>query len=275
MSLIVNSNQSSLSAQRLLSNATAGLNNSSEKLASGSKINRAADDAAGLVISNRLTVQVGGLEQATRNAADAISLIQVTDSALDEVSGALQKMRVLTIQSANGINNDADIDALQKEFIALRETIQVIAENTSFGGVKVLDGSAGNRNFLVGANAGQVITVNLNHNFTITDAGLNIDSVNLDNDEPETVINALDNAIKLTDNIRTALGAQQNVLGSTLRNISNVSESVSASRSQLRDTDYAKETAELTRTQILQQSSTTVLAQANQRPQAALSVLTG
>lgn len=275
MSLLVNTNQSSLSSQRLLEHATSGLNNSFEKLASGFKINRAADDAAGLVISNRLTVQVGGLEQAARNAADAISLIQVTDSALDEVTGALQRMRVLTIQSANGINNDADTDALQKEFNALRETIQVIAENTSFGGVKVLDGSAGNRNFLVGANAGQVITVNLNHNFTITGAGLNIDSVNLDNDEPETVIDALDNAIGLTDNVRTALGAQQNVLGSTLRNISNVSENVSASRSQLRDTDYAKETAELTRTQILQQSSTTVLAQANQRPQAALSVLTG
>ncbi|WP_240222402.1 flagellin [Rheinheimera hassiensis] len=275
MSLLVNTNQSSLSSQRLLNQATSGLSSSSEKLASGFKINRAADDAAGLVISNRLTTQIGGLEQAARNAGDAISLIQVADSALDEVTGALQKMRVLTIQSANGINNADDIEALQKEFSALRESIQAISANTEFGGLKVLDGSAGNRNFLVGANAGQTITVNLNHSFSTADTGLDIDSINFADDEPHTVIAALDSAIMLTDNVRTALGAQQNILGSTLRTISNIGENVSVSRSQLRDTDYAKETAELTRTQILQQSSTTVLAQANQRPQAALSVLAG
>lgn len=275
MSLLVNTNQSSLSSQRLLNQATAGLSGSSEKLASGFKINRAADDAAGLIISNRLTTQIGGLGQAARNAGDAISLIQVADSALDEVTGALQKMRVLTIQSANGINNADDIEALQKEFSALRESIQAISANTEFAGLKVLDGSAGNRNFLVGANAGQTITVNLTHSFSTAADGLGIDGFTFADDEPDTIIAGLDNAIYLTDNVRTAFGAQQNILGSTLRTISNIGENVSASRSQLRDTDYAKEMAELTRTQILQQTSTTVLAQTNQRPQAALSVLAG
>jgi flagellin len=275
MSLLVNTNQSSLSAQRLLSQAAFGLNNSVEKLASGSKINRAADDASGLVISNRLTTQIGALEQAARNASDAISLIQVADSALDEVTGALHKMRVLTTQSANGINNAEDIAALQKEFSALRASIQAISVNTEFAGLKVLDGSAGKRHFLVGANAGQTISVNLNPSFSTADSGLALDSLELAQQQPDAIMAALDNAIGLTDNVRTALGSQQNVLNSTLRTISNIGENVSVSRSQLRDTDYAKETAELTRTQILQQSSTTVLAQANQRPQAALSVLAG
>lgn len=273
MALLVNTNQSALSTQRFLHNAASGLNTSFEKLSSGYKINRAADDAAGLVISNRLTTQVGGLEQAARNAGDAISLVQVADSALDEITTSLQRMRELAIQSANGINDDVDIEALQKEFNSQAESIQAIAEKTEFAGLKLLDGSAGTRHFLVGANVGQSISINLNYNFGSDDEGLDVAGLDLAVDEPETVLAAIDQAVLQTDNVRTELGARQNVLNSTLRNISNITENVSSSRSQIRDTDFAKETAELTRTQILQQTSTTVLAQANQRPQAALSVL--
>ncbi|MDX3775257.1 flagellin [Chromatiaceae bacterium AAb-1] len=273
MSLVVNTNQSSLASQRLLSNASSGLGTTFERLSSGFKINRAADDAAGLIISGTLTTQVNGLNQAIRNANDAISLVQVTEGAMDEINTALQRMRVLTIQSENGINTADEHAALQKEFDALAAAIDSIAANTEFGGIKLLDGSAGSLAFQVGANAGQKIEIDLSAAYDSSGAGLNIAGLLLGTDDPATVLDALDNAIYVIDSARTDLGAWQNVLTSTIKNLSNISENVSASRSRIRDTDYAKETTELTRTQIIQQSSTTVLAQANQRPQAALAVL--
>lgn len=274
MPLVVNTNQSSLTSQRLLGQATVGLNTSFERLASGFRINRAADDAAGLVISNVLTSQVNGLDQAVRNANDAISLVQVTEGAMDEIGISLQRMRVLTIQSENGINTVADIAAIQQEYDELAASIQSIAENTEFGGIKLLDGTAGRIVFQIGANAGQKIEIDLSSGYSSDASGLNVVGVQLDADDAADSLQALDDAILAIDSARTDLGAWQNALQSTMRNLTNVSENVSASRSRIRDTDYARETTELTRTQIIQQSSTTVLAQANQRPQAALSVLT-
>lgn len=273
MSLVVNTNQSSLASQRLLSNATSGLTTSFERLTSGFRINRAADDAAGLVISNVLTSQVNGLDQAVRNANDAISLVQVTEGALDEIGVSLQRMRVLTIQSENGINTAADIAAIQQEYDELAASIQNIADNTEFGGLKLLDGSGQTAVFQIGANAGQKIAIDLSNSYGSGAAGLNVAAVQLGTDDAASSLDTLDAAILSIDSARTELGAWQNVLGTTIRNLTNISENVSASRSRIRDTDYARETTELTRTQIIQQSSTSVLAQANQRPQAALSVL--
>jgi flagellin len=273
MSLVVNTNQSSLASQRLLSNATSGLTTSFERLTSGFRINRAADDAAGLVISNVLTSQVNGLDQAVRNANDAISLVQVTEGALDEIGVSLQRMRVLTIQSENGINSPADIAAIQQEYDELAASIQNIADNTEFGGLKLLDGSGQTAVFQIGANAGQKIAIDLSNSYGSGAAGLNVAAVQLGADDAASSLDTLDAAILSIDSARTELGAWQNVLGTTIRNLTNISENVSASRSRIRDTDYARETTELTRTQIIQQSSTSVLAQANQRPQAALSVL--
>lgn len=273
MPLVVNTNQSSLASQRLLSNATSGLSTSFERLTSGFRINRAADDAAGLVISNVLTSQVNGLDQAVRNANDAVSLVQVTEGAMDEIATSLQRMRVLTIQSENGINTAADVTAIQQEYDELAASIQNIADNTEFGGIKLLDGSTPSVIFQIGANAGQKIEIDLSAGYGSGATGLNVAAVQLGVDDAADSLLALDQAILAIDVGRTDLGAWQNVLTTTIRNLSNISENVSASRGRIRDTDYARETTELTRTQIIQQSSTTVLAQANQRPQAALSVL--
>lgn len=273
MPLVVNTNASSLSAQRFVSHASNSLGTSFERLSSGFKINRAADDAAGLIISGTLTTQINGLGQAVRNANDAISLVQVTEGAMDEINTALHRMRVLTIQSENGINTPEEHVALQKEFDALTAAINNTAANTEFGGIKLLDGSAGLLAFQVGANAGQKIEIDLSGMYDSGPAGLNLAGLQLGTDDPATVLDAIDSAIYTIDSARTDLGAWQNVLTSTIKNLTNVTENVSASRSRIRDTDFAKETTELTRSQIMQQSSITVLAQANQRPQAALAVL--
>ncbi|MDP4528321.1 flagellin [Alkalimonas delamerensis] len=273
MSLVVNSNQSSLGSQRLLSNATSGLNATFEKLSSGYRINRAADDAAGLVITGTLQNQISGLNQAVRNASDAISLLQVTDGAMDEMANSLQRMRVLTIQAHNGVNTIADKQALQQEFDELRQGINAIAEKTEFAGIRLLDGSAGSLDFLVGANAGQKVSIELSNSYSTAAAGLNLDGLSLVDDDTEDILQRIDAALMQTDEARTDYGAQQNAMISTIKNLSNISENVSASRSRIKDTDYARETTELTRVQIIQESSTSVLAQANQRPQAALAVL--
>lgn len=273
MSLVVNTNISSLTSQRLLDNSTEGHGTSFERLASGFRINRAADDAAGLVITDRLTSQVNGLQQAARNANDAISLTQVAEGAMDEIFTALQRMRVLTIQSENGINETQDLVALQQEFDQMTDLIDRIASNTEFGNKKLLDGTAGTLIFQTGANQNQHTDIELSESYAADDSGLAIEGYVFGEDSAEDILAAIDNAINQTDVGRTKLGSYQNALQSTIRNLSSVNENVSASRGRIRDTDYAKETTELTRTQILQQSSTAVLAQANQRPQAALFVL--
>ena len=275
MSLYVNTNTSSLNAQRQLFNSGNSLDVAFKRLSSGFRINSAADDAAGLQISNRLTSQINGLDQAARNANDGISLAQVAEGAMDEITNSLQRIRTLAIQSQNGINTTADRKALQQEVTALKEEISRIAKTTQFGSQFLLDGNL-SATFLVGANANQDIVVSLKNTDGYGTTALGLGNLSVSSyANASAALAALDSAIALIDGARADLGAIQNRFQATIRNLTNISENVAGARSRIRDTDFAKETAELTRTQILQQTSTTVLAQANQRPQAALSLLQG
>lgn len=273
MSLFVNTNVSSLNASRQLFTSNNNLSTAFERLSSGLRINNAKDDAAGLQISNRLTTQVLGLDQAVRNANDGISLSQTIEGALAETTSALQRIRVLAVQSQNGINSSADRVALQKEVTALKNEMSRIASTSQFGGVNVLNGSFSS-SFLVGANAGQTISVNVERNGGFGASGLAVSETSvLTESQASAAMTAVSEAISIIDAQRADLGAIQNRFQSTIRNLSNISENVSAARSRIRDTDFAAETAELTRWQIIQQASITVLGQANQRPQAALQLL--
>jgi len=276
MALYVNTNVSSLNSQRQLINSGKSLDTAFQRLSSGLRINSAADDAAGSQISNRLTSQIQGLDQAIRNANDGISLAQVAEGAMDEITGALQRIRVLSVQSQNGINSSSDRLALQKEVSALKAEISRIASTTQFGGVKLLDGKYSST-FLVGANAGQTISVNISRQGGgFGTSGLGLSNLSISSlSGASRALASIDSAIGIIDSKRADLGAIQNRFQSTIRNLSNIVENVSAARSRIKDTDFAKETAELTRSQILQQASTTILAQSNQRPQSALSLLQG
>jgi flagellin len=274
MSLYVNTNVSALNAQRQLFDVSNKLSTSFERLSSGFRINGASDDAAGLQISDRMTSQIQGLNQAVRNANDAISLTQTAEGALSEVTTSLQRIRQLAVQSQNGINSSADRVALQKEVSALKTEMSRIATDTQFGGVDLLSGTYSAK-FLVGANGGQTISVNLSR----AGGGYGTSGLSLSNLSVSSVAGAsaaltsIDSAISTIGGARADLGALQNRFQSTIRNLSSISENVSAARSRIRDTDFASETAELTRNQIIQQASVSVLSQANQRPQTALSLL--
>ncbi|MGO2235578.1 flagellin [Marinomonas sp. UCMA 3892] len=293
MALYVNTNTSSLSAQRQLMGSAKSLDTSFERLSSGLRINSASDDAAGLLISNRLTSQVNGLNQSVRNANDGISLAQTAEGALDETTNMLQRMRTLSIQASNGSNSDKDRAAIQQEVSQLSTEINRIASDTTFGGENLLDGTYTGI-FQVGADSNQTISFNLtdggvnntidyagNGGFTMS--GLSSSSttaqVSVSTASVSTVANAqsmvdtLDTMIAAVDSKRSELGAIQNRFGSTISNLSNITENVSAARARVRDADFAEETAKLTSSQILQQASSSILAQANQRPQTALSLL--
>lgn len=276
MSLFVNTNVSSLNATRQLFTSNNNLSTAFERLSSGFRINGAKDDAAGLQISNRLTTQILGLNMAVRNANDGISLAQTAEGALAETTAALQRIRVLAVQAQNGINGSADRLALQKEVSALKQEISRIAATSQFGGVNILTGGYSSA-FLVGANAGQTISVNISRSGGYGTSGLfpndNLSVATVD--EASRTMGLVSGAISIIDAKRADLGAIQNRFQSTIRNLSNISENVAAARSRIRDTDFAIETAELTRWQIIQQASITVLGQANQRPQSALQLLQG
>ncbi|MCU7554976.1 flagellin [Alteromonas sp. ASW11-19] len=276
MSLYVSTNVSSLNAQRQLFTSNIQLSTAFERLSSGFRINSAKDDAAGLQISNRITSQIMGLDQAVRNANDGISLAQVAEGAMQEMTTALQRIRVLAIQAQNGINTSADRAALQKEVSALKLEISRIAATSQFAGGDILTGTFSTA-FLVGAQAGQFISFNLSrqggYGFSGLTSGAQISVATAG--LASAALPLIDAAIETIDAKRADLGAIQNRFQSTIRNLSNISENASAARSRIRDTDFATETAELTRWQIIQQASTTVLGQANQRPQAALQLLQG
>lgn len=280
MALFVNTNTSSLNAQRQLMNSGNSLDVAFKRLSSGMRINSASDDAAGLQISNRLTSQVNGLDQAARNANDGISLAQVAEGAMEEITTSLQRMRTLVVQSENGINAAEDKEAIQKEIDQLNKEISRVASTTKFGDQNLLDGSTGTFSFLVGAKAeaNDYIAVSLGGPATDgwSASAIGVAGVNVTASTPgigKANLSAIDGAIAEVDAKRADLGAVQNRFQATIRNLTNISENVAGARARIRDTDFAKETAELTRAQILQQTSQTVLAQANQRPQAALSLL--
>ncbi|KZN13485.1 flagellin N-terminal helical domain-containing protein [Marinomonas sp. TW1] len=293
MALYVNTNTSSLSAQRQLMSSSKSLDTSFQRLSSGLRINSAADDAAGLLVSNRLTSQVNGLNQSVRNANDGISLSQTAEGALDETTNMLQRMRTLSIQAANGSNSDKDRAALQQEVTQLSTEINRIASDTTFGGENLLDGSYEGV-FQVGADSNQTISFTLtsggitnsidfagNGGFTMSGLSSSAATAQVSQStasvssvaNAQSMIDVLDTMIAAVDSKRADLGAIQNRFGSTISNLSNISENVAAARSRVRDADFAEETAKLTSSQILQQASSSILAQANQRPQTALSLL--
>jgi flagellin len=272
MALFVNSNISSLNAQRQLMQSSSGLDKSFERLSSGYRINSAADDAAGLQIASRMESQIQGLNQAVRNANDGISLAQTAEGALQETTSSLQRMRQLAVQAQNGINSDSDMDALQKEVSALKEEINRVSETTQFAGTNVLDGTL-SATFLVGANANQEIVVKLDTAFSTGSGALDVDVDISTTAGAETALTKIDAALSTVNAARADLGATQNRFQSTIRNLNNVSENVTAAQARIQDTDFASETAKLTKFQIMQQASLSVLSQANQRPQAALSLL--
>ena len=240
------------------------------------RINSAKDDAAGLQISNRLTSQINGLAVAQRNANDGISMAQTAEGAMQESTNILQRMRELALQSSNGSNSETDRDAMQKEVVALQTELTRIAETTSFGDQQLLNGDLTTVSFQVGANvtANDKITVTL---ADIDATALGVNAVDIGDTtgtgDPDAAVGLIDTAIASIDDLRAGLGAVQNRFGHTLSNLANIQENVSASRSRIQDTDFATETAEMTKNQILQQAGTSILSQANQLPQAALSLL--
>ncbi len=271
MAVYVNTNVASLNAQRNLSMSTNDLQTSFQRLASGKRVNSAADDSAGLQIGSRLTAQVNGLNQGARNANDGISLAQTAEGALDETTSMLQRMRVLALQSANGSNTDSDRAALQKEFGELKTEIDRVSTDTTFGGVSILDGSY-NQNFQVGADANQTINVTIGTAMSTTGVGINGDSIST-SAGAQTAITNLDSALATVNDTRADLGAKQNRFSSTIRNLTSISENVSASRSRIMDADFAAESASLARNQVLQQASSSMLTQANQQTQIAMSLI--
>lgn len=269
MALIVNSNVASLNAQRQLTRSTNELDVSYERLSSGKRINSAKDDAAGLQISSRLSAQVNGLNQASRNANDGISLAQTAEGALDEYTNTIQRLRTLAVQSSNGSNTSADRIALDAEFSELEQELIRIASQTSFGGVNLLDGTY-SAHFQVGANASQTISISIPTNFaTIVGTTGGVTTF----DDSQAAILKADSALAAVTSARADLGAKQNRFSSVIRSNDNTAQNLSASRSRIEDTDYAKESAILARNNILQQASSSILAQANQQPQIALSLL--
>lgn len=377
MSITVNTNVSAMTAQRYLNSATSDVNQSMERLSSGSKINSAKDDAAGLQISNRLNTQTRGLDVAVRNANDGISMMQTAEGAMKETSNILSRVRDLALQSSNGSNTDADRGAIQQEVTALSDEMNRIAETTSFGGTRLLNGSFGTKSFQVGADSGEAVMLTLNNlradesnmggqSFTSKegvaagwtagkDANMTISFTDKSGEEQSVSINAkagddieevatyingqtdkvsasvgedgklqvfaakgtiegeiefsgalanetgmsdavqaqktvgnidvtsvagsqdaiavVDAAMKFVDSHRSELGAAQNRMGHTINNLDNINENVSAAKSQIKDVDFAKETTEMTKAQILQQASSSILAQAKQAPNAALGLL--
>ena len=270
MGLVVNSNIQSLNSQRQLSRATNDLSTSFERLSSGRRINSARDDAAGLQISSRLTSQVNGLNQASRNANDAISLAQTAEGALDEYTNTIQRLRTLAVQASNGSNSDADRVALNTEFTELENELTRISDQTSFGGVNLLDGTY-SQQFQIGANAGQTISITISQNFDSSSIGASGSITSFDG--AQSRITDLDSALATVNTVRSQLGASQNRFSSVIRSNDNTAQNVSASRSRIEDTDFAAESANLARNNVLQQAASSLLAQANQQPQIALSLL--
>ncbi|MGF1749740.1 flagellin [Vibrio cionasavignyae] len=376
MSITVNTNVSAMMAQNQLHKATDALNQSLERLASGSRINSAKDDAAGLQISNRLDAQISGLSVAQRNANDGISIMQTAEGAMNETSQILQRMRDLSLQSSNGANSPDDRRALQEEFTALNDELNRIAETTSFGGRKLLNGQFGSTSFQIGAGSGEALQVELKSmrtdqlqmggaayqslngaakswrvmpgqqqlSFSYQDSAgrsmtetieakigddieqvatyingqtsalsasvnehgqlqlfadsqqvtnevafsgalagelqmetqglVTVDDLSIDSvGGAQLSVSVIDKAMKFVDSHRSELGANQNRLGHTINNLANMEENLSASRGRIRDTDYAKETTQMIKQQILQQVSTTILAQAKQTPNLAMTLL--
>ncbi len=283
MPQVINTNMMSLNSQRALNLSQNSMQTSLERLSSGLRINRAKDDAAGLAISERIGAQVRGLEQANRNGLDGISLMQTAEGALDEIGNMLQRMRELAVQSLNGTVSDKDKASLNDEYQELKTEIGRVLSSTEFNGVNLL-GNEDSINLQIGFRAGASyqLTVSLFNMWsrTLSNGGLAsllsaapASGIGSGTGSAAAILGRLDTAIDNITQKRADFGAKQNRIESTLRNNANVIENQSAARSRIRDADFARETANLTRTQILQQAGTAMLAQANQIPQSVLQLL--
>lgn len=280
---VINTNIKSTIAQNALTVNNRSLNKAMEQLSTGSRINSAADDAAGLAISNKMTAQVRGLNQAVRNANDGISLLQTADGATKEITNMLQRMRELAVQAATDTNTGDDRLALQDEVTALSDEITRIAENTEWNGMKIFTtasasgiGTAGEAKFHVGANDGTTAVIDADFKTQRMDGvgGLYASAIEVtDQVKATTAIGTIDGAIAKVDKERSTYGATINRLNYAADNLTNVSQNTAASRSRVLDTDYAATTTELARTQIISQAATAMLAQANQAPQTVMSLL--
>lgn len=313
MPLFINTNVSSLYAQRAAQRANDALDISYQRLSSGLRINRAKDDAAGMQVSNNLSTQLDGLTQGNRNAQDGLAFAQTIEGALDEVTNMLQRIRTLAVQASNGTMSDQDRDSLQVEVTQLADEITRISNDTTFAGADVLNGNASISRFQVGADPSSIIEMDLRDgtdingivkmlvrytgkdefaNPMVTDPAnpgghartLKFEAIFKNNQtNPGILVNkasaaqatlaGIDGLINAIDRKRAELGAMQNRLEATVRNQESVKENVASSRATIRDTDFAEETANLTQQQIIQQATATILTQANQRPQIALSLM--
>ena len=279
MTMSVNTNLYSLDAQRNLSMSQSSLATSMQRLSSGLRINSAADDSAGLAISQRMTAQVRGMNVAIRNSNDGISLAQTADGALASVGDSLQRMRELAVQAQNSTNSGSDKDSLNQEFQQLGSEISRVLGGTTFNGAAILGASAGTLTFQVGANttANDTITVtttNMTTDASITAVtGAKIDSTVTSGTQLNTVINNIDAAINDVNNQRAVFGATENRFNAVVSNLQSSVENQSAASSRITDADFASETANMSRAQILQQAGTAMVAQANQLPQQVLKLL--
>ena len=271
MAMTVNTNVSSLAAQRSLAGSTREMGVSMARLSSGLRINSAKDDAAGLAISSKMTNQIRGMNQAIRNSNDGISMAQTAEGAMGEVTSSLQRIRELAVQSASGTNSASDRTALNAEATALLAEITAIAANTTFNGIQLLDGSVATSAIQAGSESGQTITVTLTDATTVT---LGVSAVDISSVAGAgTAIGLADTALDSINSGRASLGAAQTRMESTINRLTVTSENLSAARSRIVDADFAAETANMTRNNILQQAGTSILAQANQQPQLALQLL--
>jgi flagellin len=274
MGLRINQNIDAFNTYRNLSVTQGQMSKSLEKLSSGFRINRAADDAAGLAISEGLRSQVGGLKVAVRNAQDGISVVQTAEGALTEVHSILQRMRDLAVQASNdGALSDADKTKADTEYQALASELDDVANKTSFNGTKLLDGTFSAKNFQVGADAGDQLAVTIGDMKAATITGGVGDITTAAN--AQTALGNVDTAIKAVSTERASLGAVQNRLEHKINNLNVAVENLSASESRIRDTDMASEMMSFTRSQILSQAGTAMLAQANSAPQSVLQLLRG
>ncbi|WP_445621620.1 flagellin N-terminal helical domain-containing protein [Kushneria sp. Sum13] len=295
MAMVVNTNTLSLTAQQNLNKSQNSLNTAIERLSSGSRINSAKDDAAGQAIANRMTSQVTGLNQASRNANDGISLAQTAEGSLDQVNDNLQRIRELTVQAQNGTNSASDIDSIQKEVNQRLEEINRVTESTSFNGTKLFAAnSSSSFSIQVGANDGETISISIGRSNGAGTAAANTgwNMYTASTAAAGTVkgtardvsaqgfdvlssgaLATLDAKLKSVDNNRSDLGAVQNRFESAIDNISTTATNLSAARSRIEDADYATEVSNMSKAQILQQAGTSVLAQANQTTQGVLSLL--
>jgi len=293
---VVNTNISASLAQASLAKNERALSKAMEQLSTGKKINTAADDAAGLAISSRMTSQIVGLEQSVQNAHDAISMIQTAESALDEMTNMLLRMRELALQASNGTGSVADRNYLQDEFGRLKDEIDRIANNTEWNGRAVLNGNAGGTgvtdvSYQVGGNAGQTISVSFGNmvggglktgasGLAVASGGVALSAIAISGattaaaqTNASAAMTGIDNAIENVSNQRASFGAAVNQLTHAIDNLTQVSINAASTRSRIMDTDYAHATSELAKAQIIQQAGTAMLAQANQLPASVLDLL--